>query len=185
MFLKEIGNAVKFWQAADRIGPDIPWTHWLLHFKSTMRKLCQSKFIKFGVDAEFRAGAYAICCSKISLGNRVIIRPGCMLYADPRNDGAGITIEDDVMLGACVHIYVHNHKFDDPYKAIIDQGYDQSGSVVIKRGAWVGAGVIILPGVTVGENAVVGAGSIVTKNIPARTVAVGNPAQVIKSVKDK
>ncbi len=184
MLFSDMLNSVKFWQSADRIGPDIPMSHWRLHFKSTMRRLCESKFLEFGIDAEFRAGAYAICCSKISLGDRVIIRPGCMLFADPRPDGAGITIEDDVMLGSCVHIYVHNHKFDDLTIPIIEQGYYQSEPVVIKQGAWIGAGVIILSGVTIGENAVVGAGSVVTKNIPAFTVAVGNPAKVIKSIKE-
>lgn len=180
MLIEDVRNSLRFWRLVDRIGPDIPLTHWRLHFKSTMRQLCNSKFLKFGVGAELRAGAYAICCSKISLGARVIIRSGCMLFADPRDGGAGITIEDDVMLGSCVHIYVHNHKFDDPSVAIIDQGYYQSEPVLIERGAWIGAGTIILPGVTVGRNAVVGAGSVVTKNIPDFTVAVGNPARIIK-----
>jgi hypothetical protein len=98
MLFAYIRNSIKFWRLADRIGPDIPYTHWRLHFKSTMRRFCDSKFLKFGVAAEFRAGAYAICCSKISLGDRVIIRPGSMLFADDRKDGAGIAIEDDVML---------------------------------------------------------------------------------------
>jgi acetyltransferase-like isoleucine patch superfamily enzyme len=184
MLFADMLSSVRFWQSADRIGPDIPLSHWRLHFKSTMRRLCESKFLKFGIGAEFRAGAYAICCSKISLGDRVIIRPGCMFFADPRPNGAGITIEGDVMLGSSVHIYVHNHKFDDLTIPIIEQGYYQSESVVIKQGAWIGAGVIILPGVTIGENAVVGAGSVVTKNIPAFTVAVGNPAKVIKSIQE-
>lgn len=184
MRLSDIRNAVKFWRVADRIGPDIPWTHWHLHLKPTMRLLCLSKFLKFGEGAEFRAGAYAICCSKISLGDRVIIRPGSMLFADPRAEGAGITIEDDVMLGSSVHIYVHNHKFDDPTLPIIQQGYYPSEPVLIKQGSWVGARVIILPGVTIGRNAVVGAGSVVTKDVPPFTLAVGNPARVIRVLKE-
>ncbi len=184
MSFTDIRNAIKFWGLADRIGPDVPLTHWRLYFKSTMRTLCVSKFLKFGLAAEFRAGAYAICCSKISLGDRVIIRPGCMLFADPRHDGGCITIEDDVMLGAGVHIYVANHKYDNPKVVIIEQGHHDPQSVFIQQGAWIGAGAIILPGVTVGENSVVGAGSVVTKNIPEYTVAVGNPAKVIKSIKE-
>ena len=180
----DIRRAFKFWRAADRIGPDIPLTHWRLHFKATMRRLCGSKFLKFGAGSEFRAGAYAVCCSKISLGDRVIIRPGCMLFADPRNEGAGITIEDDVMLGSGVHIYVHNHKFDDPSMPIIDQGHYLSEPVLLKRGSWIGAGSIILPGVTIGRNAVVGAGAIVTKNVPEFTVVGGNPARVLRKIKE-
>lgn len=52
----------------------------------------------------------------------------------------------------------------------------------IKRNAWIGARVNILPGVTIGENAIVGTGSIVTKDIPDNAVAVGNPARVIKII---
>ena len=167
------------------MGPDIPYTHWRLHFKSTMRALCQRKFKYFGDGAEFRTYAYAICCSKISLGKRVIIRPDSMLFADPREGGAGITIEDDVMLGSGVHIYVHNHRFDDPNIPIIDQGFFVSSPVVLKKGCWVGAKAIILPGVIIGENSVVGAGSMVTKSIPDRVLAVGNPAMVIREIGGK
>jgi len=182
--LSNIYKTYKFHINADRLGPDILFTHWRLYFGPTMVRLCTSKFSYFGEDAEFRAGAYAICCSKISLGDRVIIRPGCMLFADPSNGGAGITIEDDVLLGAGVHIYVANHKFDDPTVLIIEQGHSQSQSVLIERGAWIGAGTIVLPGVTIGRNAVVGAGSVVTKDIQAFTVAVGNPARIVRITKE-
>jgi acetyltransferase-like isoleucine patch superfamily enzyme len=183
MSLGDLRNTIKFWREADRIGPDIPLTHWRLHFKATMRILCAAKFMRFGSGAEFRAGAYAVCCSKINIGDRVIIRPGSMLFADPREGGASITIENDVMLGSCVHIYVHNHRFDDSTVAVIDQGYYQSEPVLIERGAWIGAGSIILPGVTIGRNAVVGAGSVVTKSIPEYSVAAGNPAKIIILIK--
>jgi acetyltransferase-like isoleucine patch superfamily enzyme len=173
---------VKFWRAADRLGPDIPLTHWRLHFPSAMRRLCARKFKSFGEGAEFRAGAYAISCSKISLGRRVVIRPGSMLFADPREGGAGIEIGDDVMIGSGVHIYVHNHRFDDPSRPIIDQGHFSSEPVRLERGCWVGAGCIILPGVTIGENAVVGAGSVVVKDIPPRVIAVGNPARPVRTI---
>ncbi|HEX5503094.1 MAG TPA: acyltransferase [Thermomicrobiales bacterium] len=54
--------------------------------------------------------------------------------------------------------------------------------VVIHDDAWVGAGAIILPGVTIGELAIVGAGSVVTRDVPPRTVVAGNPARVLKSL---
>ena len=183
MIFGELHERLKFWRGADRIGPDIPLTHWRLHFKSTMQRLCSAKFMRFGDGAEFRPGAYAICCSKISLGRRVIIRPGSMLFADPREGGAGITLEDDVMLGSGVHIYVHSHAFDNPDIPIIDQGHYSSRPVVVERGAWLGAGVIVLPGVTIGRNSVVGAGAVVTRDVPPFTVAVGNPARVVKTLK--
>ena len=172
---------VQFWRKADRLGPDIPWSHWRLHCAGTMKRLCRAKFREFGEDAEFRPGAYAICCSKISIGARVVIRPGCFLFSDPRPEGKGIVIEDDVLIGSGVHIYTGNHRFADPLLPIILQGHSPGKEVRLRKGAWIGASVIILPGVEIGENAVVGAGSVVTKSIPPRSVAVGNPARVIKS----
>ena len=71
--IHEIFERIRYWRSADRIGPDIPWTHWRLHFKSTMENLCRSKFRIFANGAEFRPGAYAIACSKIELGSRVVI----------------------------------------------------------------------------------------------------------------
>ena len=58
--------------------------------------------------------------------------------------------------------------------------------IIIKKGAWIGAGASILPGVTVGKYAIVGAGAIVTKNVPDYSVVVGTPAKVVKKLdKDK
>lgn len=54
--------------------------------------------------------------------------------------------------------------------------------VVIKKNAWIGAGVTILPGVTIGENAIVGAAAVVTKDVPANTIVVGNPARIVRKV---
>lgn len=170
---------MSFWRRADRLGPDIPLTHWRLHFKSSMRALCRSKFKHFAEGAEFRPGAYAVSCSKISLGCRVVVRPGCRLMADPYE---GITIEDDVLIGPGVHIYVNNHRFDDTSIPIIDQGYYPSEPVLLKKGSWVGANAIILPGVTIGKNSVIAAGSVVTKSIPDRVVAVGCPARVVRQI---
>lgn len=183
VIVKELFERIRYWRNADRLGPDIPWTHWRLHFKGTMVQHCRNRFAHFGEGAEFRPGAYAVVCSKIEIGSRVIIRPSTMLLADPRPHGAGITIEDDVMLGSGVHIYVSNHRFDNPDLPIIDQGHSASKQVVLRRGCWIGANSILLPGVEIGENAIVGAGSIVTKSVPPRVLAVGNPAKVMRMIK--
>ena len=171
-FIKEFNSRISYFSKADRIGPDIPTTHWRLHFKSTMRRLCQKKFGLFDSTAEFRPGAYAIYCSNIRIGRGVIVRPGSMLFAD---QATTITIEDDVMMGSETHIYVSNLRFDDVNFA----------DVILRRGCWIGAKTIILPGVEIGENAVIGAGSVVTKSIPPRVVAVGNPARVIRTISNK
>ena len=158
----------------------MPFTHWRLYVRSLATELCRAKFRRFGEDAEFRPGAYAVGCSNITLGRRVVIRPQAMLFADTDDSGSGIEVEDDVLIGSGVHVYVGNHQFSVPNIPIIDQGRRPSKPVRIESGAWVGACAIILPGVTVGSNAVIGAGSIVTKSVEPATVVAGNPAKLIK-----
>lgn len=84
-----------------------------------------------------------------------------------------ITIEDGVMMGPEVGLFTVNH---DPDNVRIVM----TKPIHIKKNAWIGARVNILPGVTIGENAIIGTGSVVTKDIPDNAVAVGNPAKVIK-----
>lgn len=179
MLIRDVYQKWKFCRDSDRLGPDMPFTHWKLYFKSTMTSICRRKFKIFGENADFRAGAYAIHTLNISLGKNVVIRPTSMLFADSY---AEIAIEDNVMLGSGVHCYVSNHRFDRRDIPLIEQGHYKSKSVLIKAGAWVGANTIILPGVTIGINAVVGAGSIVTKDVNDYTVVAGNPAKVISMV---
>lgn len=182
MLGSEILRKVTFCILADRIGPDMLFTHWMLHFKSTMIRLCRKKFAKFGYNADFRPGAYAVSCSHIKIGKRVVVRPNTMLFAD---DFADIVIGDDVLMGAGIHMYVNNHKFENIDIPLSMQGYYPSKGILIKEGAWIGANSILLPGVTIGKNSVVGAGSIVTKSVPDFTVVVGNPAKAIRVIGSK
>lgn len=177
--IKKIIHDVK----SDRIGPDIPFTHWRLYFQRKMNVLCKKKFKKFSDTAQFRPGAYAVGCSKIEIGNRVVVRPGCMFFGESESLETSIIIEDDVMMGCGVHIYINNHRFDRVDIPLIDQGYYPDENVILRKGCWIGANAIILPGVEIGENTVVGAGSIVTKSLPKGVVAVGNPARIIKKIK--
>ncbi len=179
MLIKEIYNKYLFCKKTDRLGPDIPFTHWKLHFKSLMIKLCKNKFKRFPDSAEFRAGAYAVHCSNISVGENVVIRPSSMIFAD---EHAEVIIEDNVMMGAGVHFYVNNHRFDRVDIPLIEQGYYPSKEILVKEGAWIGANAIILPGVTIGKNSVIGAGSIVTKSIPNYSIAIGAPAKVTRRI---
>tara|TARA_R110001632_G_scaffold232191_2_gene372413 strand:- start:6466 stop:7011 length:546 start_codon:yes stop_codon:yes gene_type:complete len=174
---------IRFDIKSDRLGPDCPFTHWKLFFKKSMRKLCTKKFAHFGIGAEIRPYSYVINCSKISIGDNVVIRPGSMLFADVREPNKGrIFIEDGVLIGSGVHIYVSNHKFGMPDTPVIEQGHFAAADTTLKKGSWIGANSILLPGITVGINSIVGAGSIVTKNVPDNTVVAGNPAKIIKTL---
>ena len=96
----------------------------------------------------------------------------------------GVTLEDEVFVG-------HNVIFtNDRYpRATNNKGQMQSEadwnciSTLVKRGASIGSGAILLCGITVGENAIIGAGSVVTRDVPPDTIVAGNPARVIKSLK--
>ncbi len=91
-----------------------------------------------------------------------------------------VVIEDDVMIAANVFIADGTHAMttgDRPYKY---QGIDPVAPIRIGRGAWLGQNAVIVPGVTIGELAVVGANSVVTRDVPPRTVVGGAPARVLK-----
>jgi acetyltransferase-like isoleucine patch superfamily enzyme len=91
----------------------------------------------------------------------------------------GVTIGEAVLIGPAAQILAVNHTFADPSLHIMDQGISGDG-IVIEDGAWIGAGAVILDGVRVGRGAVVGANSVVTRDVPARSLVAGAPARVIK-----
>ena len=90
----------------------------------------------------------------------------------------GIEIGDNVQIGPHVTIVTDNHDLNDRYVL-------RCKGVRIENNVWVGAEVKILPGVTIGENAVIAGGAVVTKDVPANAVAGGNPAKVIRFLKEE
>lgn len=115
--------------------------------------------------------------SGIAIGIRSLIGEACIL----RGQG-GIAIGDDVYLGTLVQVLAVNHVFADTGRPISQQGITAAG-ISIADGAWVGSGAIILDGVRIGRNAVVGAGSVVTRDVPDYSIAVGNPARVVRDLR--
>ena len=94
-------------------------------------------------------------------------------------DDTHIYIGDYTMLGPNVVLATAGHPIDPDLRR---RGLQYNLPVRIGNNCWLGAGVIILPGVTIGDNTVIGAGSVVTKDIPANVVAVGNPCRVLRPV---
>lgn len=109
------------------------------------------------------------------IGKRTYIGPYVCL------SGYGnITIGNDCLIASHTSLYAHNYNFEDPTKAIREQGYSHKG-IVIGNNCWLGSGVRVLDGVTIEAGSIIGAGAVVTKNIPPNSIAVGTPAKVIIS----
>jgi acetyltransferase-like isoleucine patch superfamily enzyme len=109
--------------------------------------------------------------TRIVIGDRTYIGPGCALFG-----AGGIILEADVLVSPGVVITSRQHSFASAERPIREQPL-QFGSILVRRGAWVGANATILPGVEIGANAVVGAGAIITSNVAPGTVVGGVPAR--------
>lgn len=111
----------------------------------------------------------------IEIGDNCYIGPKCIL-----GGGGGVKIGSNVTFGAGVDVLAENHRFDDVDKPISRQGVHRSG-IVIEDDCWLGNKVVVLDGLTIGRGSVIGAASVVTRDVPRYSVAVGNPARVIRS----
>ena len=109
----------------------------------------------------------------IEMGDRVGFNYGCYV-----NGFGGLVIGDRSIFGPYTMIHTANHEtdLDTP---IPDQGWTPR-PVTVGADCWIGMGVSILPGVTIGHACIVGAGAVVTKHLPDYSLAVGNPARVVR-----
>ena len=114
---------------------------------------------------------FADCPQNIHLGKEVFINSGCRFQAQ-----GGIYIGDKSLIGHNTVIATINHEINPEIRRDLIPK-----RVNIGKNVWIGSGSIILPGVSIGDNAIIGAGSVVTRNIPENSIAVGNPAKVIKN----
>ncbi len=111
----------------------------------------------------------------IRIGRNVFINQNCTMY-----DLGGIDIGDDVMIGPNVSLITSSHPIvpSQRREAVIAK------PIVIGKNVWIAAGVTVIGGVTIGDNSVVAAGSVVTRDVPADSLAAGNPARLVRSIKE-
>ncbi|MFB6556850.1 sugar O-acetyltransferase, partial [Streptomyces sp. NPDC056405] len=94
-------------------------------------------------------------------------------------DCAPITIGADVLVAPRCQLFTANHPFDPDLRRTM---WEYAKPITVGDRVWLGGGVTVLPGVTIGADTVVGAGSVVTKDLPPKVLAVGNPARIVREL---
>ena len=97
-------------------------------------------------------------------------------------DDTHIYVGDCTMIGPNVTLATAAHPI---FPSLREKGYQYNMPIRIGKNCWIGAGAIVLPGVSIGDGSIIGAGSVVTKDIPAGVVAVGNPCRVLREISEQ
>jgi maltose O-acetyltransferase len=140
----------------------------------TRWQLLQELLGGIGPETEIKPPLQCDYGYNIHIGARGFVNYGAVML-----DVAEIRIGDDVQIATGVQLLTATHPLE---AAVRRAGWEYGEPVTIGDGVWLGSGVIVCPGVRVGENAVIGAGSIVTRDIPANVLAVGNPCRVVQEI---
>ena len=163
------------------------------HGKGTIRR---SAFASIGKNVIFERGALVFHPENIYIGDNVYIGHYAILKGYYKNkmligsgswigpqsflhSAGGLSIGKNVGIGPGVKIITSHHKAANLTKPILHSGL-LFKKVTIEDSSDIGVGTVILPGVTIAKGAIIGAGSVVTKDIPAHCIALGNPARVLR-----
>ena len=126
------------------------------------------KNARIGVNCNINCNVFIE--NDVTIGDNVTIKPGVQIWD-------GITIEDNVFIGPNVTFTNDRYPKSKQYPAEFQQ-------TIIQTGASIGANATILGGIKIGENTLIGAGSVVTKDVPANEIWVGNPAKFLRKTND-
>jgi maltose O-acetyltransferase len=141
---------------------------------TSRRELLIELFGQVGADVEVRSPVYVDYGSNVWLGTGVFVNYGCHFA-----DVARITVGDAVQIGPNVQLLTPTHPIEPQRRR---DRWETAAPIAIGDNVWIGGGAVVLPGVTIGTDTVVGAGAVVTKDLPARVLAVGNPARAIREL---
>jgi maltose O-acetyltransferase len=132
--------------------------------------LLEEAFERVGAGADIRPPFHCDCGYNISLGRDVFLNCNCVIL-----DVVKVSIGDMTQIGPHVQILTADHPRDPEQRA---RRLEFGRPISIGANVWIGGGAIILPGVRIGDHALIGAGSVVTRDVPAHGIAVGNPARL-------
>lgn len=172
--------------------PQRPWNRALLHAELARREAFARGRLNGDVLAMLHDG-------RLTIGPQVFLEPGVWMTASAHGRivlGGGTFLNQGVMVAAeqLVEIGEHcmvangclitdgSHRFDDPEKPVPWQGFTSKGPTRLGANVWLGANVVVTSGVTIGERCVIGANSVVTRDVPAFSIAAGAPAKLIGPV---
>lgn len=136
----------------------------------TLQELFRTTVTSLNIEAPFLCD-YGY---NIQLGKNVYINHNCIIL-----DCNKITIGNNVFIAPNVGLYAAYHPIDSTQRNAM---IEQSLPITIEDDCWLGGNVVVLPGVTIGKGSVIGAGSVVNKDIPPNSLAVGNPCKVIRQI---
>ncbi|UNX56417.1 sugar O-acetyltransferase [Georgenia sp. TF02-10] len=136
--------------------------------------LARELFGEVGTGAFVRAPVYVDYGSRVFIGPRTFVNMGLVAL-----DVAEIRIGADCQIGPNVQLLTPTHPIDPQPRR---DKFEAAKPITIGDNVWLGGGVIVCPGVTIGENSVIGAGAVVTRDVPANSLAVGNPARIVRSI---
>jgi maltose O-acetyltransferase len=137
-------------------------------------QILQDLFGEIGQGTYITPPFYCDYGKNIYAGDGLYMNFGCVIL-----DCNTVHIGNNVLLAPYVQIYTAHHPVDPETRL---SGKELASPISIGDNVWIGGNAIICPGVTIGDNTTIGAGSVVTKNIPANVVAVGNPCRVIRKL---
>jgi maltose O-acetyltransferase len=140
------------------------------------RRLLTELLGAFGEDSVIRPPLYCDYGYQTTVGARTFANFGLVIL-----DVARISIGDDVQIGPNVQLLTATHPLAAGPRR---DKWESAQPITIEDNVWLGGGVIVCPGVTIGDDTVVGAGAVVTRDLPAGVVAVGNPARVLREIGD-
>lgn len=141
-----------------------------------IKKICKELFGKIGENSQVLPPFRCDYGRHIHIGKNTFINFNVSMV-----DVGEIKIGSQVLIGPSTGIFTAIHPIDPEIRAT---GVEKSKPIIIEDQVWIGGNVTILPGVTIGKGSIIGAGSVVTKDIPEMSIAIGNPAKVVRKITD-